>query len=199
MSQGWAIVVVAIAALTLTNTALLVGLLKRHEAVLARAEAAGRTARRGGLLMGLDPGSTIGSFHAVDGDGATLTDVELGRAAPYVLVLLEPGCAACETIMTDLGNVGFPAAGLPLAIVLPDIAESHARNLDDRATWTLYQHDDEVSAALGAEITPLAFVIGRDGEVVAQEIPSSVEDVLRLTAASEADSVKVSSRSPDRR
>lgn len=191
MSLGWSVVVVALAVLTLTNTALLVGLLKRHEAVLTRAEAAGRSTRPGGLLMGLEPGRTVATFHARDGAGATVTDADLQQHTPYAAVLLEPGCAACETIMADLAMSDLPGGSLPLAVVLPDIAESHARNLDGRATWTLYQTAGEVSAAFGAEITPLVFVIGHNGEVLAKDIPASINDVSRLAAATHAaDSVR---------
>lgn len=179
MSTGWSLVVGAIAVLTVTNTVILVGLLKRHEAVLARAEEAGTTARTGGVLMGLEPGAAVGSFRAHDARGVTVTDRDLTANAPCLVVLLEPGCAACENIMNEL--VVTPSrAGLPVAIVLPDTTESHARDLDGRATWTLYQHDDEVSLAFGAQITPLAFVLDRSGEILARHVPAVLQDVWRL-------------------
>lgn len=184
MSTTWGIVIVAATALTVTNTVILIGLLKRHDAVLSRAEAAGRVARQGGLLMGLDPGASVGPFDAHDGSGRPITRDDLISTAPCVVVFLEPGCSACETIMTDLGTEPAPAQALPLGLILPDTAESHARNLDNRATWTMYQHGTQVSAAFATEITPVAFLLDGDGTVLRREIPSAVQDVWQLMQSS---------------
>lgn len=182
MSTGWAAVIVAIAVLTVTNTALLVGLLRRHEAVLSKAEAAARSSRSGDVLMGLEPGETIEPFRAKDGSGRVVTDKELLARAPSVVVILEPGCAACEQMMPALASGQVPMDGLPLTVVLPETAESHHRKIDNHA-WTIYQHDFDVSGAFGAQISPVAFVVGKDGLILAREVPGGVDDLRRLMKA----------------
>jgi hypothetical protein len=180
MSASW---IAAFAALALVVTALAVvvlGLLRRIAPVLERVEAVhegGTHVDRDDLIGGLHIGSRIPLVTALDEHGREQT-LDSGDQ-PAVYLIVEPGCAFCETLVEDLRS---SAEVLPVHIFLicddddegrQFVAGIHAPNVG------VFFQNGEVSTAFRTTATPYAFVV-ENRNVVSRGHPNRLRSLLDL-------------------
>lgn len=174
MNTAWIVAFCVQAAATLVLALLVVGLLRRVETVLARAEAGGPAP---GPSEGLDPGSPVAPF-TLERAGEAVSDSDIWRETPMsAVVFVEPGCAPCESLMRQMDSDEWSSA-VPITLVLPESAKQSASLPNESSVRTSFQHGHDVSRAFSANVTPLAFLVNSDGIVVDRLIPRDLDDLL---------------------
>ena len=187
MTTPWMIAFGLLTVLVLGLGLTVVGLLRRTADLLERAEAALRTTSASAStesMFGVPVGSHVRPFFVTDRDGRTVSSAELlDQPGPVAVLLMEPGCGACENLAEQLGTDGWDASsdGALLA-VLPNTEES--RSFVPADITVGYQDDGNVALALDSNVSPHVLVLDRDGRVLANDVPldlNSIRGLLRPT------------------
>ena len=165
---GLWLVVVAVAALTL-------GVLRRIGAVLEAAEQALASTPAAGP-GGLEPGAHVPDFRAQRLDGGTFSEEDLPDGGA-VIVFLSSDCPPCRSLAREIAR--RPPAELPFFLVVESEEEAAELGLD-LADRVLVQPSRELSVAFRTSATPHAFVVDRDGVILANKTPNTVEGLRKL-------------------
>jgi AhpC/TSA family len=175
VSAPWVAAFAALWLVTLLNTALLLGGLRRIANVLERAEA---------RLPGEEPifgkavGSAVDPFHLVDESGGDVPWGDFVRG-PTILLFMSTGCVACTDLAERLHDVDEQVDGVPLVVVMDDSREAR-RELLPPALKVLYQRDGAATRALDNRATPQAYVLDPSGVVLSRRVPATLDDLRDL-------------------
>jgi thiol-disulfide isomerase/thioredoxin len=178
MTAPWIAAFAVLSVLVLLLAVLQLGLLRRIDAVLDRAES-----RLGRLPseedeLGVSAGTRISPFEVVDGHGQVISSSTL-LGHPALFLFLSPGCAPCRSLVEELNeDATFDPPTLIVAF-LPDSPAGKALQMPSSLT-VLYDRNGSVSQAFGSRALPQAFAVDGEGVVAAREVPGSVADLERL-------------------
>jgi len=160
-------------------------LMRQHGRVLLRLDALERALAERGIILaqeGLPIGARAPAFDALNlHGGATSLRELLAPGIPVLLVFTSPGCAACRTVLPDVARwQGDHGARLTVALISQGTLEEN-RVLFDQAgvRHVLVQRAREIAAGFGADATPSAVLISRDG-TIASPLAEGVTDVRAL-------------------
>jgi thiol-disulfide isomerase/thioredoxin len=172
VSAPWVAAFATLAIVTLLNTAVVLGGLRRIASVLERAEARASAEEP---VFGAAVGSAVDPFDLVDESGETVAWRELVRE-PTILLLMSTSCAACAALAEHLEDVGEEVDGVPLVVVADDGAEARGERLPS-GLRVLYQRDGAATRALGNRATPQAYVLDPSGVVLGRRVPATLDDL----------------------
>lgn len=175
MSVWWSAAVVSLWAVVMVVAVILLGFLRRVTAVLERAEVAVTSGQVN--LGGAHVGMRIEAFTALDRSGREVSSDEL-FAAPASFVLLRSGCEPCRRLSERLDQL---AAATPVIAILDESPASRELELPSRIV-TLFDWDGSVTRAFRNGGTPQAFAVKPGGIVAETLVPSSAEDIERLSS-----------------
>jgi hypothetical protein len=178
MTGPWIAVVVAQWLALALLAVILLGFVRRHAAVLERAERY-ISNERSLEITGLEAGQRPESFDAVDHDGRMIT--VSGSAGPAIFLFLSGGCAPCRDIAREL--TGLASTSITMRIVV--VVDKHGSwaPSDAPGISVLAQVGDSASAAFRSNATPQAFAVDSAGVVQASIIPGSIRDLEELERA----------------
>jgi hypothetical protein len=172
VSAPWVAAFAALWLVTLLNTALVLGGLRRIGNVLERAEARLPAEEP---TFGKAIGSAVDPFHLVDESGADVPWDEFVRE-PTILLFMSTGCVACTDLAARLRDVDEQVDGVPLVVVMDDSPEAR-RELLPAGLRVLYQRDGAASRALENRATPQAYVLDPSGVVLSRGVPTGLDDL----------------------
>ena len=175
MSAAWVAAFAALWLVTLLNTAVVLGGLRRIASVLERAEA--RLPAEGPAL-GAEVGSAIDPFPLVGEDGSDVSWGEFVRE-PTILLLMSPHCGACRNLAEHLVGPREQVKGVPLVVVMDDSPEGRREPLPPGLN-VLYQRDGAATRALRNRATPQAYVLDPSGVVLSRRVPATLGDLRDL-------------------
>jgi thiol-disulfide isomerase/thioredoxin len=175
VSAPWVAAFATLSLVTLLNTAVVLGGLRRIASVLERAEA---SAPREEPVFGAAVGSAVDPFDLVDESGRTVPWRELVRE-PTILLLMSSGCAACAALAEHLEDVREEVDGVPLVVVLDESGEASRERLPS-GPRVLYQRDGAATRALDNRATPQAYVLDPSGVVLGRRVPATLDDLRDL-------------------
>lgn len=185
MTSPW---IIAFSLLTLLVMALaltVVGLLRRTADLLERAEGALQAAPppvAGGPLSGVAVGGYVRPFVVTDRDGRDVPSAEVLQPGPVAVVLMEPGCGACENLAEQLQEEGWNSlTDGQLLVVLPSTDES--RHFVPAEIPIGFQDNGNVALALDSNVSPHVLVLDSDGLVLANDVPLDLAAIRGLLAA----------------
>lgn len=98
---------------------------------------------------------------------------------PFVLLLVEPGCRACEELAAELSAHPWDMADVPLVMVLP-AEDPQSPVLAAAGRQVVWQSGGAAAAALGVAVSPVAFAVDAAGLVAGRGIPGGMEDLVGL-------------------
>ena len=178
MSWPWIVAVAALAALVLVQFFIVIGVVNRSVNVMDRFLAHLQIAqvapspRRGAALPDLD---------LFDADEQPADTCWLA-SRPFLLLVVSPACPSCERLLRLMGS----ASQSPVAtvVMITDISAAPEFTTEPLPPWVtvLYQRDHAATRALGVDRTPIAIVYDDAGRVTTVEVPTSVDDLIRLSA-----------------
>ena len=172
MSAPWVAAFAALWLVTLLNTALVLGGLRRIANVLERAEARLPAEEP---TFGKAVGSAVDPFHLVDESGADVPWNGFVRE-PTILLFMSTGCVACTDLAGRLRDVDEQVDGVPLVVVMDDSPEAR-RELLPAGLRVLYQRDGAATRALENRATPQAYVLDPSGVVLSRGVPTALDDL----------------------
>lgn len=175
MSGPWVAAFAALWLVTLLNTAVVLGGLRRIANVLERAEA---RLPGEGPAFGAAVGSAIDPFDLVDEGGRELGWAELVRE-PTIFLFMSKHCAACDGLAEHLAGSREQVDGVPLVVVVDDGAEARPEGLPPDLS-VLYQRDGAATRALDNRATPQAYVLDPSGVVLGRRVPATLDDLRDL-------------------
>jgi hypothetical protein len=173
VSGAWVAAFVALWLVTLLNTVVVLGGLRRILNVLEHVEA---RLPAEASASGAAVGSTIAPFDLVDGEGRELAWTELVQERT-IFLLMSKHCAACEALAGRLGSRQH-VDGVPLVVVMDD-AEAGREGLPP-GLRVLYERDGAATRALGNRATPQAYVVDRSGIVLGRTVLATLEELRNL-------------------
>lgn len=97
MTTAWQVGFVAIAALVLLLTAVVIGLMRRVSGALERVEAVLEELASLSPQQGLELGNTVPTFYVKDSSGLDIASDSLWSRGPAVVAFLSHGCEPCQT------------------------------------------------------------------------------------------------------
>lgn len=168
MSAAWVAAFATLSLVTLLNTAVVLGGLRRIASVLERAEAQEPA-------FGAAVGSAVHPFDLLDEEGMSVPWRELVRE-PTMLLLVSTDCAACAALAEQLEDAGDEVEGVPLVLVVEGSPEASRAWLPS-GPRTLYQRDGAATRALGNRATPQAYVVDPSGVVLGRRVPATLDDL----------------------
>src|SRR5487761_454732 len=173
MSGPWLAAFVTLWILVIVLAGLLLGLLRRVEGILTRAES-----HAAAMFItpnfGLRAGELVPAFMGQDADRRTVDSSEVLPEAPLVFLFVEQACRPCAQLVTDLATEGWRAS-IPLVLVASDQPESREwLNGSPAEVIVLFQENNYISDAFSTGTTPNAFLVGDRRTVVAQLVPASL-------------------------
>lgn len=193
MTGPWIAAFVVLSALVLALAVIVLGLLRRFSEALERVEQA--AGHGGAHELGLRPGQqmTPVQVHTADGHEVALPVPDAPRT---VVVLLEPDCAPCGTVMGQLLESGWPPSAPPLYVVLPDHPDSRVFAAGHSpGVGVGYQRDRLVSSAFGTNVSPVAYVVDGSGRVLAADVPAGVASLVELATVAPTNDLAFADRS----
>ena len=173
MSGPWIGAFVVLWLVTLLNTAVVLGGLRRIVNVLERAEA---RLPAEASASGAAVGSAIDPFDLVDEEGRELSWTELVQERT-IFLFMSKRCTACDELARRLGSQQH-VDGVPLVVVMDD-AEAGREGLPP-GLRVLYERDGAATRALGNRATPQAYVVDRSGVVLGRTVPATLEELRNL-------------------
>lgn len=174
MSGAWVAAFVALWLVTLLNTAVVLGGLRRIVNVLEHVEA---RLPAEASASGAAVGSAIEPFDLVDDEGRELAWTELVQERT-IFLFMSKRCAACEDLARRLGS-RQDVDGVPLVVVMEGDAETGREGLPP-GLRVLYERDGAATRALGNRATPQAYVVDRSGVVLGRTVLATLEELRNL-------------------
>jgi hypothetical protein len=175
VSTPWVAAFAALWLVTLLNTAVVLGGLRRIANVLERAEARLPGAEP---ALGAEVGSAVDPFLLFDENGDDVAWEEFVRE-PTILLLMSPHCVACRNLAEHLVGPRKHVRGVPLVVVMDDSPEGRREPLPPGLN-VLYQRDGAATQALRNRATPQAYVLDRSGVVLSRRVPATLGDLRDL-------------------
>jgi hypothetical protein len=178
MSAPWIAVVALLSLVVAGLTTAFVVLSRRIESVLARVETWLATPQL--RPPGLRPGTRIHSFAALRQNGQPLSDLDL-RGKMTAILFVKADCAVCRGLSRELSRHALDEVGIGSTtyVVVRDENERNALALDPELEIA-FQEDGTVAWAFRSSATPQAFVVDRDGVVLATGFPNRLDDLRKL-------------------
>jgi hypothetical protein len=175
VSAPWVAAFAALWLVTLLNTAVVLGGLRRIANVLERAEA-----RLPGEepSLGAEVGSAVDPFLLFDENGGEVAWQEFVRE-PTILLFMSPDCVACRDLAEHLVGPREQVDGVPLVVVMDDTRKARREPLPSGLT-VLYQRDEAATRALRNRATPQAYVLEPSGVVLTRRVPATLGDLRDL-------------------
>jgi hypothetical protein len=183
MTVPWIVAFSSLALLVLVIGTAFVGLLRRLEPlILSRAVSPPSSVARMPLDPGgLEPGTQVPSFLALERDGSEVTADTAGRQAA-VLLLLRAGCGPCEDVVRSIAISRKHRLRDRVIAVTSSVDEIDPLRLGEAGLRVAVQENNSVFNALGTTATPYAFLIDRRGRVAGSIIPTCADDLDDLVA-----------------
>lgn len=183
MSGPWIAVVLLLAGITLIQTTVMVGLIRRASSVLERTEEV--LSRRSTVLgpaVGLPRGTSLPDFQAFTVNGATVRAADLSGKSNLFLILSE-SCEPCRALAASLAK---PQERLDLGvrlIVVVDRFGEYLQGLHSLADVVLLRQENrEVSRAFDSDVSPHAILVDSHGTILDNAIPGSNADLRELAS-----------------
>ena len=190
MNDPFRVATAALALLAATQAALLVALLRRHGRTLARLEDLDDDAPAD---QGLPVGAEAPEFELPDLEGETVSLAALrGRGLPVLLLFSDPACGPCSALLPRVGRWQREHDDELAVVVVSNGArdDNHASASEHGLTLVLRQDAHAVGLAYEANGTPMAVLVGVDGQV-ASPLAAGGDAIAALVAS-------VLERSPER-
>jgi hypothetical protein len=173
MSGPWLAAFVALWIVVMVLAGLVLGLLRRVEGILTRAES-----HSAAMIItpkfGLHPGELVPAFMGHDASGRPVDSSDVLSAAPLVFLFVEEGCRPCGQLVTDLATEGWQA-NTPLVLVASNQLKSREwLNRSLGGVSVLFEENNRISDAFATGVTPNAFLVGDRRTVIAQFGPASL-------------------------
>ena len=194
MSGPWLAAFVTLWILVMVLAGLLLGLLRRVEGILTRAES-----HAAAMFItpnfGLRPGELVPAFVGQDADGRTVDSSEVLSEAPLVFLFVEEGCRPCGQLVTDLATEGWQASTPLIVIASNQLKSREWLNECPAGVSLVFEEDRHISDAFSTGTTPNAFLVGDQRTVIAQFVPASLSALRSwATAISSSEKEVVESR-----
>jgi peroxiredoxin len=158
--------IVGLSLVVMTQTVLLVMVLRRHGRALLRLDEI--ESRHGaGLAVG-EPAPEV-TLPDLDGEPLTLSELR-APGLPVLIVFSHPACGPCAALLPEVGRWQREHDHeLVVALVSGgDVEDDRARAAEHGLTWILRDDDDAVARAYGATGTPMAVVVDPDGRIASE-------------------------------
>jgi hypothetical protein len=180
MTAPWILVLCFLSTCVLLIALVVLGALRRINAVLEQAEARLRDlpAAPSPGPGGLELGATLPSFQADRLGDALVTDEEL-RGNPATILFLSASCPPCAALARDLRR--HPSRDESVYVVVTEPNDAEELRLTE-AQQVLIQREGQLSEAFKTTATPHAFVFNGAGVLVAAGTPNSGAALRRLAA-----------------
>jgi hypothetical protein len=179
VSTAWIAAFATLWLMTLTTAVVVLGTLRRIAPIVELAQS---VIESGGVdLAGLPVGSVVPPFVAYAAEGSLISSTELLDDG-VLLLFLSVACSPCRSLARELSAADATIVDdVPLVAVLAEGTDASELGLSQSVT-VVYQRDRGVSHALRNVSTPQAFLIDRNGVVVASGIPNSLLNLEALAA-----------------
>ncbi len=193
MSWPWITVLAALAAVTLAQTLVIIGLVTRTSTVLARLEAFLHAAQPD---IGPPVGTPLPDVTLLDADQQPVPTAEL-RGRPFVMLALSPACGPCDRLLERLGHAPQPDRSVRI-LAISDARDAAALASRPLPAWItiLHERGGEAARALHLDRTPLAVAFGSSGTVVGSTIPADADDLQRLAHLAQTNDSRQETRRP---
>lgn len=173
MSVAWELSIVALWLLVLMLAFLVLGTLRRAGAVIESAEFVqeSRTAS-----LGVSPMTVIEPFEVYDREGVSLSSSQLLTAPSTILLFVQPGCAPCESLLSQLSSANSYIGNIPLLLLAPEASEAWVVGLP-KDLELLFDKDSSATLAFSNRATPQAYAVGKDRFVLDRRLTTSLDDL----------------------
>lgn len=172
MTGPWIIAWLALAALSVLNAVLILGLLRRLSVVLQGVE---NQLLSGDRLGGVSVGGALPSFEVTNQMGATVSSSDL-VAGPGILLLVSQECAPCESLVEEIAGLGRSPTEVPLVAIA-----QHEDGFGRRAFSGIDSFRDVTAfARMNISATPFAMAFDSRGIVLARTVPNSIKSLREL-------------------
>jgi uncharacterized membrane protein YphA (DoxX/SURF4 family)/peroxiredoxin len=137
-----------------------------------------------GIRSGIPVGTEAPAFALPDLHGRTVTlTALLDLGQPLLLVFMNPGCGPCATMLPRVQQWQETlSARLTIAVVSAGTAEQNALAGEEGLKHFLLQDHKEVADMYGAQVTPSAVFVSRQGKIASAlgEGEQGIEPLMRL-------------------
>lgn len=128
----------------------------------------------------LPVGGEVPTFVLRNTSGHMVKSRELWRPGPVLLLIMTPGCGACDTLLKELIANGWPSA-TPIATILPTPPGS-APELASRVRVFHQDQQQPATLALRPKGTPYAVLVDGQGMVQARGLVGTLEQLLSMAS-----------------
>lgn len=189
MTNAWITAFIALAVVVVLLGVVVLGLLRQLAPLIEQSQELLSTSARRLTIGGLPPGSTLPAFSADDVRGARITEEDL-HAGTTVVLFLQDGCAACADLVDRLETGDVPDVGARLVVVSSSVEAGQRLAHSDEVTVVV---DTERSAARAFEsvVSPQAFVLDKDGRVLASATPNDWDGLSSVVNAAKGGDRKI--------
>lgn len=174
MTGPWMATIVGLWVVVVLLALLVAGLLRRLSSILERAENTSDV-HKPIQITGLRPGAHVPEFTVESIDGHTTSPLRELAGRSVVFLLLSSGCAPCRQLAHEIEQTQVSTYPIELYVVL-DEWEDWAPQPGSHM-HVARQAGETASSALMSNAFPQAFLVDRQGDLLASVIPGSVNDL----------------------